>query len=144
MLAAELGVESLEAARRAKTAQQMANDETLPPLLGGDDLKDARAEGGQLGGRPKAAESVADDGIVSPVHPTNNLDYDVIKVKPRQGNQASYLVRRLKRDAANESAPNHARARDALSRLQSGESSPAPGRPRPPYCWPCPLPPRPI
>jgi hypothetical protein len=122
MLRAELGVESVAAAIEAK-AVQMANNAEIPPLLGGDDLKEARAEAGHLGGRPKMAQLMAVDQDVTPmVGPRVNLHDDIIKVTPRQrqGTSSEYLVRRLKCDAADESAPNHAQAKDALAKLQSG------------------------
>ena len=37
------------------------------------------------------------------------------------GNAASYLIRRIKRDATTPTAQNHTRAADALARLQRGE-----------------------
>ena len=63
---------------------------------------------------------------------------DNVTLIPARGNAVPYLVARLKRDATNSLAPNHAQAKAALARLQAGEITSAhsagiaAGIPRPP------------
>ena len=84
---------------KARSAQQMAADDGVKPLLGGEELDKARAEGGSLGGRPKT-QQMADDVSLQPIGGQgDNLHDNVIKVKSPLGNSIPYLVRRLKRDA---------------------------------------------
>jgi hypothetical protein len=73
-----------------------------------------------LGGRPKAQEMVTDPSVILASGQAKNLHAVGMKVTPIGSNQVSYLVRRLKRDAANPAAPNHAQAKDALAKLQAG------------------------
>ena len=108
MLRVELGVESVEAARIIKTAQQMANDEGTPEATTRAQTMATVAES-----KMRTEEGTfAKDDKPSGDNVTTRL--------PPRGNHAEYIVRRLKRDAANPAAPNHAQAKDALVKLQAG------------------------
>jgi hypothetical protein len=53
-----------------------------------------------------------------PAQPANNQGSNTTLITQSRG--AEYIVRRLKRDAANPAALNHAQAKDALAKLQAG------------------------
>lgn len=67
--------------------QEIAED--AKPTLSGDELREARAEGGKKGGRPKVEEKDGEQ---------ENLDYDITKVSRLRGTDPSYLASRIARD----------------------------------------------
>jgi hypothetical protein len=93
------GAKLEEATAERNKAQAMAADPEVLPLLEGDELKEARAEGGQLGGRPKTREMASEPDAIPVNQAAENLPHIVMKVIPDHGNHASYIVRRLKRDS---------------------------------------------
>ena len=113
MIRAELGVESVAAAIEAK-AVQMANAK---------EVTEAGEHGGAREGAGRPAQRMADDdNLPPPPDPPPQPKNQVANghLNKLGSNSAKRIVRRLKCDAANASAPNHAQAKDALAKLQSG------------------------
>jgi hypothetical protein len=107
MLRAELGVESVAAAIEAK-AVQMANAEDVTAATTRAETMATLAES-----KPRTEEGT----FAKADKPSGDV---ITTRRTGRGTSSEYLVRRLKRDAANPSATNHDRAKDALVKLQSG------------------------
>lgn len=105
MLLAEIG----------RTAEQsikdMANNPEVPPMT---TLAEAMKEVAAI--KPRAEDGTFEKRE-EPSGVMNTARTDTV----RGSTNAEYLVRRLKRDAAERKAPNHKQAKVALAKLQSGE-----------------------
>lgn len=114
---------TVEQAQEASKAQQLARNEEVKPMptlaeamTGNQNARKEKEED------EKSLETVQGEKEEQEKEEENSgADGTAVSGPKRGSNHAEYLIKRIKRDALDPSAPNHARAASALSRLQAGE-----------------------
>lgn len=110
---------TVEQAQEASKAQELARNEEVKPM---PTLAEAMQDVAEKKPRGESGQFTKQEPVQEEIEQGNTPSGAIGTARMKRGsNHAEYLVRRLKRDALDPSAPNHARAEAALSRLQAGE-----------------------